>query len=385
MLPDVWLAGRALQGAPSAPSSAHSRCHLTPCRAWIWSDAHASESLLAKLQCIFQVSAQFLMALTNFDEFGFAQVSIICSFLWLWRILQKQVKWRCVKTTETAIWSFQTRMAFPTWDQYMCFCCIWQLRTGAMMIQLQLLSMMLGTLSFQELRDVHGLTQLELPWVLIELVIWAMICRRAADFEVPPDVMCIEFFAGPERSSQIAKAFSELGFNALAFDVLRSSSNSISSHECLHGWLCETYRLKCLFDAHRSKLTLLRKSDSWFDEHYGVGWRSHGHPVSVLRWYLPPWHRVHKFQLYEFWNTHQVHCLSVGLETTFELRTTWKHLSWQIRRSCIAGLGGRWSTCLGATAPISDGCFAIMAECHSIFWWSWRTGMEGAETEIESA
>lgn len=131
-----------------------------------------------------------------------------------------------------------------------------------MMIQLQLLSMMLGTLSFQELRDVHGLTQLELPWVLIELVIWAMICRRAADFEVPPDVMCIEFFAGPERSSQIAKAFSELGFNALAFDVLRSSSNSISSHECLHGWLCETYRLKCLFDAHRSKLTLLRKSDS---------------------------------------------------------------------------------------------------------------------------
>ena len=118
-----------------------------------------------------------------------------------------------------------------------------------MMIELQLLSVMLGTLSFQELRDVYGLTQLELPWVLIELVIWAMICRRSADFEVPPYVMCIELFAGSESSSQIAKAFSELGFTALAFDVLRSSPNSIDQMNVFIGG-CETLnKLKRLFGA----------------------------------------------------------------------------------------------------------------------------------------
>ncbi len=90
------------------------------------------------------------------------------------------------------------------------------------MIQLVLLHAMLATLSCQELRDVYGLTKLEMPWVLIELVLWAMIARRAMDFEVPNDLRCIEFFAGAENSSQIAKAFTELGFQALAFDILRN-------------------------------------------------------------------------------------------------------------------------------------------------------------------
>ena len=79
-----------------------------------------------------------------------------------------------------------------------------------MMIQLQLLSMMLGTLSFQELRDVHGLTQLELPWVLIELVIWAMICRRAADFEVPPDVMCMSSLQDQRDHRRLQRRFLNL-------------------------------------------------------------------------------------------------------------------------------------------------------------------------------
>lgn len=90
------------------------------------------------------------------------------------------------------------------------------------MIQLGLLHAMLATLSCQELRDVYGLLKLDMPWVLIELVLWAMIARRAVDFEVPKDLRCIEFFAGAENSSQIAKAFAELGFQSLAFDLLRN-------------------------------------------------------------------------------------------------------------------------------------------------------------------
>jgi hypothetical protein len=90
------------------------------------------------------------------------------------------------------------------------------------MIQVGLLYAMLATLSTQELRDVYGFVKLDMPWVLVELVIHAMIARRAMDFEVPQDLRCVEFFAGSDRSSQIAKAFTELGFAALAFDLLRN-------------------------------------------------------------------------------------------------------------------------------------------------------------------
>ena len=90
------------------------------------------------------------------------------------------------------------------------------------LIQVGLLFAMLATLSTQELRDVFGLTKLDMPWVLVELVIHAMIARRAMDFEVPQDLRCVDFFAGTDRSSQIAKAFTELGFSALAFDLLRN-------------------------------------------------------------------------------------------------------------------------------------------------------------------
>ena len=94
--------------------------------------------------------------------------------------------------------------------------------TAMALIQVGMLFAMLATLSTQELRDVFGLTKLDMPWVLVELVIHAMIARRAMDFEVPQDLRCVEFFAGTDRSSQIAKAFTELGFSALAFDLLRN-------------------------------------------------------------------------------------------------------------------------------------------------------------------
>ena len=94
--------------------------------------------------------------------------------------------------------------------------------TAMAMIQVGLLYAMLATLSTQELRDVYGFVKLDMPWVLVELVIHAMIARRAMDFEVPQDLRCVEFFAGSDRSSQIAKAFTELGFAALAFDLLRN-------------------------------------------------------------------------------------------------------------------------------------------------------------------
>ena len=90
------------------------------------------------------------------------------------------------------------------------------------MIKLALLYSMLASLSVQELRDVHGFTQLDLPWVVVELVLWAMVYRRRLNFDVPIDVRCVEFFAGSECSSQIAKAFRELGFKSLAFDLLRN-------------------------------------------------------------------------------------------------------------------------------------------------------------------
>ena len=90
------------------------------------------------------------------------------------------------------------------------------------MIQVGMLYAMLATLSTQELRDVYGFTKLDMPWVVVELVIHAMIARRAMDFQVPQDLRCVEFFAGTDRSSQIAKAFTELGFAALAFDLLRN-------------------------------------------------------------------------------------------------------------------------------------------------------------------
>lgn len=105
--------------------------------------------------------------------------------------------------------------------------------TGAMaMIKLALLYSMLASLSVQELRDVYGFTRLDLPWVLVELVLWAMIYRRGLNFEVPLDVRCIEFFAGSERSSQIAKAFSELGFKSLAFDLLRNLAFYAEERPC---------------------------------------------------------------------------------------------------------------------------------------------------------
>ena len=84
-----------------------------------------------------------------------------------------------------------------------------------------LLLRLLSCLSLQEIREVYGLTKLELPWVAIELVIHAMIVRRMMDFAVPEDLQCIELFAGTSMSSQVAKAFMELGFAACAFDILR--------------------------------------------------------------------------------------------------------------------------------------------------------------------
>ncbi|CAL1170990.1 unnamed protein product [Cladocopium goreaui] len=50
------------------------------------------------------------------------------------------------------------------------------------MIKLALLYSMLASLSVQELRDVYGFTRLDLPWVLVELVLWAMIYRRGLNF-----------------------------------------------------------------------------------------------------------------------------------------------------------------------------------------------------------
>ena len=82
----------------------------------------------------------------------------------------------------------------------------------------------LSSLSSQELRDVYGLMQLELPWVLLELVMHAMVIRRMSVPEhdmIPIALDCIEFFSGTYASAQVAKAFEEIGCSSLAFDILR--------------------------------------------------------------------------------------------------------------------------------------------------------------------
>lgn len=93
------------------------------------------------------------------------------------------------------------------------------------MIAVLLLQAMLSTLSVQEIREVYGFTKLEVPWVAVELAIHAMVLRRMMEFDVPYGAQCIEFFAGTELSSQVAKAFQELGCVALAFDILRDSES----------------------------------------------------------------------------------------------------------------------------------------------------------------
>ena len=92
---------------------------------------------------------------------------------------------------------------------------------AAAMIAVRVLQAMLATLSVQEVREVYGFTKLEVPWVAVELAIHAMILRRMMEFEVPYGALCLECFAGTELSSQVAKAFTELGCVALAFDILR--------------------------------------------------------------------------------------------------------------------------------------------------------------------
>lgn len=91
------------------------------------------------------------------------------------------------------------------------------------LIEPSLLAMILGQLSCQELRDVYGFVMLEFPWVLVELVVHAMIIRRMCiqAVDIPQDLRCVEFFAGGFTSGQVAKAFSKVGCNALAFDVVR--------------------------------------------------------------------------------------------------------------------------------------------------------------------
>ena len=97
----------------------------------------------------------------------------------------------------------------------------WAAMGGVSMIPAMLLMKLLSNLSFQEIREIYGFTKLELPWVAIELLIHAMLVRRMMNFQVPEDLQCLELFAGNQMSSQIAKAFTELGFVALAFDILR--------------------------------------------------------------------------------------------------------------------------------------------------------------------
>lgn len=110
----------------------------------------------------------------------------------------------------------------PNWISILYRKFLFKARQVAMMIAAPLLVAMLSTLSVQEMREVYGLTKLELPWVAVELTIHAMVLRRMMDFEVPLGVQCLELFAGTEQSSQVAKAFAELGCVALAFDVLRN-------------------------------------------------------------------------------------------------------------------------------------------------------------------
>ena len=100
------------------------------------------------------------------------------------------------------------------------------------MIPAPLLLCMLSTLAVQELREIYGMMKLEAPWVALELVIHAMVIRRTMDFEgVPQELQCVEFFAGTMKSSQIAKAFSELGCSSIAFDVLRHLETRVTIGE----------------------------------------------------------------------------------------------------------------------------------------------------------
>ena len=81
---------------------------------------------------------------------------------------------------------------------------------------------MLQSLSVQELKDIHGFVALDLPWVVIEVAIHAMLIRRLTQQDDSfYDLKCLEFFAGGYKSSQIAKAFGELGLRAYAFVICR--------------------------------------------------------------------------------------------------------------------------------------------------------------------
>lgn len=63
-------------------------------------------------------------------------------------------------------------------------------------IPIAALCAMLNALTFQELREVYGLMSLELPWVLVELTIHAIIIRRMFQSDTPLEVSAIEFFRG---------------------------------------------------------------------------------------------------------------------------------------------------------------------------------------------
>lgn len=104
-----------------------------------------------------------------------------------------------------------------------------QLLTGmvrAMPIVAIVLCRMLNSLTVQELKNVHGLVALQLPWVVVELAIHALLIRRLTNhMGIVDDLSCVEFFAGSDSSSQIAKSFSELGLGAMAFDINRFLSS----------------------------------------------------------------------------------------------------------------------------------------------------------------
>lgn len=90
------------------------------------------------------------------------------------------------------------------------------------MIPVVVLLRMLNSLSTQELKDVYGLVMLSVPWVAVELVIHAMLIRRLMRHDTPTEgLTCVEFFSGCIASSQVAKAFTEMGRRALAFDISR--------------------------------------------------------------------------------------------------------------------------------------------------------------------
>ena len=125
-------------------------------------------------------------------------------------------------------------------------------------IPILVLLRMLNPLSVQELQNVYGLVALRLPWVLVELVIHAMLVRRLMHFDGPTELQtCVEFFSGCVASSQIAKAFTELGKTALAFDI----SRHLDFHFKLDVFLKETaFRKKCFSSC--TCMSVPRKPDS---------------------------------------------------------------------------------------------------------------------------